>query len=84
MKAQIAPVGDAWQAARKADPKLMLHSKDQKHPTPAGAYLAACVFYATIYEKSPEWLPGSIGKLTDDEARALQTIAWKTVQATRK
>jgi hypothetical protein len=84
LKAQIAPVGDAWQAALKADPKLMLHSKDQKHPTPAGTYLAACVFYATIYEKSPEGLPGSISKLTDDEARTLQTVAWKTVQATRK
>lgn len=43
-----------------------------------------CVFYATIYGKSPEGLPGNIGKLTDKEARPLQAIAWKTVQAMRK
>lgn len=84
LKARMAPVGDAWQAALQADPKLLLHSKDQKHPTPAGTYLAACVFYAAIYEKSPEGLPGSIGKLTDEEARSLQVIAWQTVQAKRK
>lgn len=84
LKAEIAPVGNAWEAALKADGKLVLHEKDQKHPNATGTYLAACVFYATIYGKSPEGLPGSIGKLTDDAARPLQTIAWKTVQALDK
>jgi hypothetical protein len=83
LKAQIAPVGNAWDAALKADKKLVLHEKDKKHPNATGTYLAACVFYATIYCKSPEGLPGSIGKLTDDEARSLQVITWKTVQVTR-
>jgi hypothetical protein len=83
LKAQIAPVGNAWEAALKADKKLVLHEKDKKHPNATGTYLAACVFYATIYGKSPEGLPGSIGKLTDDEARPLQIVAWRAVQATR-
>ena len=60
-----------------------MHSDDKKHPTRQGTYLAACVFYATMYGRSPEGLPGSIAKLTDDEARPLQAIAWKTVQATK-
>ena len=81
LKAKIAPVGNAWETAIKADDKLGLHEKDKKHPNATGTYLAACVFYATIYGKSPEGLPGSVGKLTDDEARPLQVIAWKTVQA---
>ena len=80
LKAEIAPVGNAWQSALKADMKLVLHTNDKKHPNATGTYLAACVFYATIYGKSPEGLPGSIGKLTEEEARPLQVIAWKSVQ----
>jgi len=80
LKAEIAPVGHAWQAALKADMKLVLHTNDKKHPNATGTYLAACVFYSTIYGKSPEGLPGSIGKLTEEEARPLQVIAWKSVQ----
>jgi uncharacterized protein DUF4886 len=81
LKSQIAPVGNAWEAALKANGKLVLHEKDKKHPNVTGTYLAACVFYGTIYGKSPEGLPGSIGKLTDEEARPLQAIAWKAVRA---
>jgi len=84
LKSQIAPVGNAWEAALKADKKLALHTGDKKHPTATGTYLAACVFYATIYGKSPEGLPGSIGKLTDEEAIPLQVNAWKTVQAEKR
>jgi hypothetical protein len=79
LKAEVVPVGDAWQAAIKADGKLALHDNDKKHPNATGTYLAACVFYANLYGKSPEGLAGNIGKLTDDEARPLQAIAWKTV-----
>ena len=84
LKSQIAPVGNAWEAALKANDKLVLHTGDKKHPTATGTYLAACVFYATIYGKSPEGLPGSIGKLTDEEARPLQVIAWKAVHENGK
>ena len=83
LKAQIAPVGNAWEAALKANKKLGLHASDKKHPNTTGTYLAACVFYSTIYGKSPEGLPERIGKLTDNEARSLQIIAWKSIQATR-
>lgn len=84
LKSQIAPVGNAWEAALKADKKPALHTADKKHPTATGTYLAACVIYASIYNRSPEGLPGSIGKLTDEEARPLQAIAWKTVQAEKR
>lgn len=84
LKSQIAPVGNAWEKALQADKSLVLHQPDKKHPHATGTYLAACVFYATIYGKSPEGLPGSIGKLTDNEARPLQAVAWKAVQATDK
>ncbi len=80
LKCKIAPAGIAWENALIADKSLVLHTSDKKHPTAAGTYLAACVFYGTIFGKSPEGLPGSIGKLTDEKARPLQAIAWKTVQ----
>ena len=79
LQARLAPVGNAWEAALGADKKLILHGDDHKHPNATGTYLAACVFYATIYGKSPQGLPGSIGNLSDEEARPLQVIAWKTV-----
>ena len=84
MNARLAPVGNAWQAALQSDPKLILHDKDHKHPNATGTYLAACVFYATIFGQSPEGLPGEIGGLTSGEAQRLQAIAWKSVQAAGK
>ena len=68
--------------ALMADQRLVLHDPDRKHPNATGTYLAACVFYATIYGESPEGLPGRIAKLTDAKARQLQAIAWKPVQGT--
>ncbi len=80
MKVQVAPVGIAWEKALAADKGRVLHQRDKSHPSAAGTYLAACVFYATLYGKSPEGLPGKVGGLTDDEARKLQAIAWQAVQ----
>ena len=54
--AMVAPVGIAWQNALKENPKLVLHDRDQSHPNFAGSYLAASVFYALLYDRSPEGL----------------------------
>jgi hypothetical protein len=84
LNARLAPVGNAWQTALRSDPKLILHDMDHKHPNATGTYLAACVFYATLFGQSPEGLPGRIGGLTSGEAQRLQAIAWKSVQAVGK
>jgi len=60
LKAKLAPVGLAWAAALEQNPGLALHREDKSHPTPAGTYLAACVFYATLYEQSPAGLTGVV------------------------
>ena len=70
----VAPVGEAWKAALATDPSLVLHSNDNSHPSYDGSYLAACVFYSVLWNKTP------IGIYHDkqiDEAKAelLQTIA---------
>lgn len=51
--ARVAPVGMAWQRALAAEPGLVLHYEDGSHPEPAGTYLAALVFYATLFDASP-------------------------------
>lgn len=78
--ALLAPVGKAWAAALKDDPTLVLHQPDGSHPTPIGTYLAACVFYTTLYQQSPIGLPPIDSGLTPAQAKKLQTIAWRTVQ----
>lgn len=83
LRAKLAPVGNAWQAARRANPRLELYERDKKHPSATGTYLAACVIFATIYQHSPVGLPGAIGGLSDDAARPLQQTAWDAVQNER-
>ena len=44
------------------------------HPTTAGTYLAACVFYATLVGRTPVGL-GATGGLSPADAAALQAVA---------
>jgi hypothetical protein len=55
-KALLAPVGLAFKQARGIDPGLALYT-DDRHPTVAGTYLAACVFYGVLFKQSPIGLP---------------------------
>lgn len=80
LKAGVVPVGPAWAKALALDKPPTLYHTDKAHPGKDGSYLAACVFYATIYGKSPEGLPGEIGGLSNKEARQFQTIAWQVVK----
>jgi len=56
-----------------------LYVADKSHPNSAGSYLAACVFYATIFGKSPEGLAARItgtiiehtGKITDAQGELI-------------
>jgi hypothetical protein len=74
----IAPVGDAWQSviSKRADPGLW--QEDGVHPTTAGTYLAACVFYAAIFQQSPVGLGYQDG-LPAAEAAMLQQASAATV-----
>lgn len=74
----IAPVGDAWQKviASQANPELW--QGDGTHPTSAGTYLAACVFYAAVFRQSPVGL-GYRDGLPSAQASMLQRAAASTV-----
>jgi hypothetical protein len=80
LKARVVPVGPAWARVQAGNAPPSLFNDDGAHPNRTGSYLAACVFYAAIYGKSPEELPGKIGGLSDEEARPLQAIAWQVVK----
>ena len=82
LNALVARVGPAWERVLEQRPGLKLHAEDRIHPTPAGTYLAACVFYATITGDSPEGLPATLttanGKtitLDPTDAKVLQRAA---------
>jgi hypothetical protein len=91
LNAAVAPVGMAWKTALVADPALVLYQSDRSHPNPTGSYLAACVFYATLFDKSPVGLPGELRKgsqvlvrIAPDEAKQLQEVAWQVVQEAKR
>ena len=80
LDALVVPVGLAFELAQKENPRAGLFASDNKHPSPKGSYLAACVFYAAFYGKSPEGISYTAG-LDPETARFLQAAAWKTVRA---
>lgn len=76
-QATVAPVGVAWSSLMsQAHPSLW--QDDGSHPTIAGTYLAACVFYATVFHQSPRGLTYR-ADLSAIDAAILQTVAAETV-----
>lgn len=79
LDAQVVPVGLAFATVTAERPDIPLRIEDARHPTLAGTYLAACTFFAALYQQSPEGLAYDAG-LGNDTALYLQQVAWKTVQ----
>lgn len=75
--AVVVPAGVAWERFLAEHDEPVLHDKDNSHPTPAGTYLAACTFFATLFGETPEGLSGDAAKLTPEQAQLLQRAAWK-------
>jgi hypothetical protein len=76
--ASVAPAGLAFARSLRDKPDLVLYSQDG-HPTPSGTYLAACVLYATIFEKSPVGNPYSDSNLPGGTGVYFQRIAAQTL-----
>jgi|GEM_PF-1571908 len=77
IQAMVAPVGCAWREVRMAEPSLVLYS-DVVHPSLAGTYLAANVFYATLFQQTTLGNSFMAG-LDPIVAQLLQTTASNTV-----
>jgi hypothetical protein len=83
LEAVVVPAGVAWKRALAERPGLVLHDKDQSHPNAAGTYLAACTFYAALFDETPAGLTTDFPVLQKQEPetlRALQDVAWHTVK----
>jgi len=87
----LVPVGSAWSLFKGDDRKALFPGSDQKHPSAAGTYLSACVFYGVLFHESPVGLPGKLdftmfngkpSKINFDDAQAklYQEAAWAAVQ----
>ena len=76
--AMVAPVGAAWQNVIATNPAFDLFDTDNSHPSLHGSYLAACVFYSTIYRRSSAGLT-YYGGIPVADAQLLQNIASATV-----
>lgn len=74
----VAPIGEVWRRSRSQSPSLDLWQDDGSHPKTQGTYLAACVFYATVFRQSPVGLNDNEG-LNSENARTLQVLAADTV-----
>lgn len=79
----VAPAAYAFELAKAERPELELISEDQVHASWDGAYLAAATVYATLFDRSPEGLPYSLG-IDPEDAAFLQRIAWRALTEWRE
>lgn len=75
LNAIVVPVGPAWETFLAKHDRPVLHDKDKSHPTLAGSYLAACVFFATLFKESPIGLDVEVQGLAPADAKLLQRAA---------
>jgi hypothetical protein len=78
LSVQVAPAGQAFARSLLQVPTLALYSQDG-HPTEAGTYLAACIVYGVIFQRTPVGNPYVGPGLTNDDAAALQEVAAETL-----
>lgn len=72
--ATIVPVGIVWENFLRQHKHPVLHDKDLSHPSLAGSYLAACVFFAVLFGENPVGIACDV--LPQAEAGRLQhTVA---------
>lgn len=76
--ASVAPAGEAWKRCRDLDSTINLYQADNSHPSVEGTYLTACVFYSTLFQKSPVGLTYTSG-LSTPVASFLQQVAYDVV-----
>lgn len=70
----VSPVGASWKYVRDNYPAIQLYSADGSHPSAAGSYLAACTFYAALFQ-TPASGATFLGGLDAQTAGILQQAA---------
>lgn len=75
-----ATVGVVWQRFLASHDRPVLHDRDGSHPAVAGSYLAACVFFAALFSRSPVGVGGSVAGLDPSDIELLQEAASSAVR----
>ena len=80
--ALVIPVGIAFENAYKVQPDIVLHKPfDGSHPSLLGTYLASCVVFASITQKTPIGIKYNyFDEISDLDKIFLQKIAHSTVE----
>ena len=74
--ALVVPAGVAWERFLAKHDSPVLHDADGSHPTVAGTYLAACVFFAALFDASPVGVGEAPDGVSSADAKKLQQVAW--------
>ena len=84
LDAGLAPVGDAFGEVKKINHQLwsQLYARDGSHPSKAGAYLAAVVIYARVFNADPRKMSFN-GGLPASTAEKLRVAAARALPAPR-
>ena len=82
--ASVIPCGMAFERSSKDFPEIELIRSDNRHPTVAGTYLEAAVFFASLTGITPTDCD-FYGRFDDlivvpETGKKLQRIAWNTVR----
>ena len=64
-------------------PRARLYQEDRSHPTSLGTYVAACVFYGTLLDRSPEGIDLQQAGIKSSHALVIQRVAWRAVREHR-
>lgn len=67
---QLIRVGAAFSLFAKRYPEIDLYTDDDKHPSPQGTYLAACVFFSSLSKQSSKGLKRRYAK-TDHNGKKI-------------
>jgi hypothetical protein len=79
--AKLVPVGEAFRDVRVHHPTIELYQADGSHPSAAGTYLAACVFYDVLVGRTFVATSGVPAGVAPVEAPVLRDAASAAVAA---
>ena len=74
---RMIPAGQAFSFVNKNFSNINLYTKDLRHPSKEGTYLAALMIFTTLSNKSPVGNLYTMG-LDSEIAKTLQHVAWNT------
>ena len=76
--ASVCPVGRVWHYLRDHNAEIELYTMDESHPSLAGSYAAACVFYTMFFSRDPDSISHNAG-LDATAARAIRSAVHEVV-----